>query len=80
MDWPGQLDQAREIDIETRRGEDAPAHRVTIWVVVDGHDVFVRSYHGPEGRWYRRKYADSSVVDAMLADELLPTTLKLEPG
>jgi hypothetical protein len=117
MDWPGQLEKAREIDIETRASDDAPAHRVTIWVIVDGDDVFVRSYHGPEGRWYREisahpdavvhvdgesqavravpvsdpesvqrandgyrsKYADSSVVDSMLTDEVNPTTLRLEP-
>jgi hypothetical protein len=28
-------------------------HRVPIWVVVDGEDVFVRSYLGAKGRWYR---------------------------
>jgi hypothetical protein len=117
MDWPGQLEPAREIEIETRERDDAPAHRTTIWVVVDGNDVFVRSYRGNEGRWYReisshpdaivhlngesqpvraspasdpesaqrasdgyrRKYSDSSAVDSMLTDEVLPTTLRLEP-
>ena len=53
MDWPGQLDAATEIDVETRAGDDAPVHRVTIWVVVDGDDVFVRSYRGESARWYR---------------------------
>lgn len=28
-------------------------HRVPIWVVVDGEDVFVRSVRGAKGRWYR---------------------------
>jgi hypothetical protein len=117
MDWPGQLDAAPEIDIETRAGDDAPVHCTTIWVVVDGEDVFVRSYRGESGRWYREisghpdavvhidgesqpvraipasdpesagrasdayrnKYADSSVVDSMLTDEVTPTTLRLEP-
>ena len=117
MDWPGQIDAAREIEIETRANHDAPGHRTTIWAVVDGDDVFVRSYRGEQGRWYReisehpdavvdvdgasqpvravpatdsesvrrasdgysRKYADSSVVESMLIDEVLPTTLRLEP-
>jgi hypothetical protein len=117
MDWPGQIDSAREIEIETRARDDAPVHRTTIWAVVDGDDVFVRSYRGNQGRWYReisdhpeavvhvdgesepvravpardpqsvqrasdgyrRKYSDSSVVDSMMIDEVLPTTLRLEP-
>jgi hypothetical protein len=47
------LDRTAEIDIETSRGEGAPVHRVTIWIVVDGDDAFVRSVRGPSGRWYR---------------------------
>ena len=23
-----------------------------IWVVVDGHEVFIRTYRGPKSRWY----------------------------
>jgi hypothetical protein len=118
MDWPGQIGATREIEIETRADDDAPAHRTTIWAVVDGDDVFVRSYRGPRSRWYREisdhpeavvhidgesqpvravhatdpesvqrasegyrhKYADSSVVDSMLVDDVLPTTLRLEPS
>jgi hypothetical protein len=117
MDWPGPLEAAREIEIETRRDDGAPAHRTTIGAVVDGDDVLVRSYRGAKSRWYRevsdhpeatievdgesvpvravaatdpesvqrasdgyrRKYADSGVVDSMLLDEVLPTTLRLEP-
>jgi hypothetical protein len=46
------LDLEREVDIETR-GEDGGVHRTTIWVVVDGTDVFIRSYRGAGARWYR---------------------------
>jgi hypothetical protein len=42
-----------EVDIETSRGPGAPVHRVTIWIVVDGDNVYVRSVRGPQGRWYR---------------------------
>ncbi len=52
------LDRAYEVDIETTRGEGAPVHQVTIWVVVDGDDVYVRSVRGPGGRWYRELTAN----------------------
>jgi hypothetical protein len=117
MAWPDAIDSAREVEIETRRGEDAPVHRTTIWAVVDGGDVYVRSLRGTKGRWYRelmadptavvrveddafpvqavqaadpesiertndalrRKYSDSRSLDSMLADDILETTVKLEP-
>ena len=53
MDWPGQLETVREVDIETRRADDSPVHHTTIWVVVEGGDVYVRSLRGADGRWYR---------------------------
>jgi hypothetical protein len=52
------LDRAAEIDIETSRGEGAPVHRVTIWIVVDGDEAFVRSVRGSSGRWYRELSAN----------------------
>ena len=59
--WPGfaaadlaLLRDALEVDIETRADDGAPAHRTTIWVVVDPTDrVLVRTYRGPGSRWYR---------------------------
>jgi hypothetical protein len=47
-----------EIEIETSRGGDAPVHRTTIWIVVDGSDAYVRSVRGPAGRWYRELLAN----------------------
>jgi len=48
------LRAAREVRIETSRGAGAPAHRTIIWVVVDDADrVLVRTYLGPDSRWYR---------------------------
>jgi hypothetical protein len=52
------LDRAYEIDMETSRGEGAPVHRVTIWIVVDGDTTYVRSVRGPAGRWYRELSAN----------------------
>ena len=113
------LRDAREVDIETRAGPDAPVHRTTIWVVVDDQDrALIRTYQGPNSRWYReviaepdcvlhvtgralrvrvvpaadperiaaysaavqQKYASSRSTQAMLADDLLPTTLELLPA
>ena len=92
-------------------------HRVPIWIVVDGDDVFIRTYRGKTSRWYRellagpgallvhgervrvravpasdsesvrrasagyrKKYAKSGSLDAMLLRSVLPTTLRLEPA
>jgi hypothetical protein len=52
------FDQTPEIDIETSRGDGAPVHRTTIWIVVDGDVVYVRSVRGPAGRWYRELVAN----------------------
>jgi hypothetical protein len=114
------FNQTAEIDIETSRGEGAPVHRTTIWIVVAGDAVYVRSVRGPAGRWYREivanprgavhaggttvavqahPAADPATVAlvsealnqkylarwpgptaAMLRDDTLPTTLRLEPA
>jgi len=51
-------DQTAEIEIETSRGEGAPVHRTTIWIVVDGDQAYVRSVRGASGRWYREIVAN----------------------
>jgi hypothetical protein len=56
------LRAAREVRIETSRGEGAPVHRTIIWVVVDDADrVLVRTYLGPDSRWYREALASGRV-------------------
>jgi hypothetical protein len=113
-------EQTHQIEIETSRGDGAPVHRTTIWIVVDADTAYVRSVRGPAGRWYRelvanptgavhaarksvavhatpatdsetiarvseaieRKYRERwpGPTAAMLRDETLPTTLRLEPA
>lgn len=46
------LDRTREVDIETRSAA-GKAHRVIIWVVVVDGTVYVASYRGKTGRWWR---------------------------
>ena len=55
------LDAAEEVDIETQ-APDKPARRTTIWVVVDGGEVYVRSVRGEQGRWYQDAIANSTVA------------------
>ena len=44
------LDEAHEVGIRTDRH---PGTTVVIWVVVAEDAVFVRSFRGTKGRWYR---------------------------
>ncbi len=107
-----------EIRIETRTAPDGPVHSAIIWVVVDGEDVFVRSWLGKRARWYREavanpavtivagdrrlpafaaqatdadsvrrcsdgfltKYRKSKSAQSMVAEDILDTTLRLEPS
>lgn len=44
---------ADELDIATSRGDGSLRGYVTIWVVRIGDDLYVRSYRGSAGAWYR---------------------------
>jgi hypothetical protein len=46
----GKLRDRHEVAIRTGKHPDSA---VTIWVVVSGSEVFVRSVRGTKGRWYR---------------------------
>ena len=49
------LDQTDEVRIEPASADGQPMQPVIIWVVVlDGPDVYVRSYRGVKGRWYQQ--------------------------
>src|SRR2546429_2938121 len=47
-----ELEERAEVRIETE--EDSRRSSVIIWVVVTPDGVYVRSYRGPKGIWYRR--------------------------
>jgi hypothetical protein len=68
---------AEEIDIETQAPE-GPVHRTTIWVMVAGNDVFLRSVRGASGRWFREASENPAVavhVDGRrLAATAIPAT------
>ncbi|HEY8135300.1 MAG TPA: DUF2255 family protein [Candidatus Limnocylindrales bacterium] len=48
----GLIDAAYEVDIESTR-PDGTKRTTTIWAVVDGGEVFVRSWKGDRGYWYQ---------------------------
>ena len=56
--WTGdELDTigaAGEIAIAPRRADGNLSPFTTIWIVRVGDDLYVRSYRGPRGSWYRR--------------------------
>ena len=55
------IDRTEEVGIETAL-PGGSVHRTIIWAVVDGDAVFVRSYVGPDARWYREALANPEVV------------------
>ena len=47
------------------------SHRAIIWAVVDEDEVFVRSWLGERGRWYREARANPAVV-ILVDDRRIP--------
>jgi hypothetical protein len=70
MEWPSDLETVSEIDVETRTS-DGVVHRTTVWAVVDGGDVYVRSLRGSAGRWYQELMAGPDTV-IHVAGEAVP--------
>lgn len=44
---------AEELRLTTRRPDGTRRGPVTIWVVRHGDDLYIRSYRGPGGSWFR---------------------------
>jgi len=44
---------AEELAVTTTGSDGAPRKPVTVWVVRDGDALYVRSYKGKDGAWYR---------------------------
>ena len=56
------LAESDEVEIETRRDGKSAAHRTVIWIVPTEDGVYIRSYWGKRGRWYREAIANPQVV------------------
>jgi hypothetical protein len=61
------LGETKEIEIETRSAS-GEVHRTIIWPLVRDGVVYLRSYKGPSGRWYREALADPGV--ALISDDV----------
>lgn len=48
------IESADELEIAPSRRDGSLRDPVTIWVVRQGDNLFVRSYRGAQGHWYRR--------------------------
>jgi hypothetical protein len=47
------IGNADELGIAALRSDGSLRTPTTVWVVRSGDDLYVRSYRGPEGAWYR---------------------------
>lgn len=49
---------AREIDVATTRRDGSLGKPVIVWAVRNGNEIYLRSYRGDTGVWYRRALAN----------------------
>jgi hypothetical protein len=56
-EWTGDelqaVNDAREMQISSRRRDGTLSPQVTIWAVRLGDDIYIRSVNGPDATWYR---------------------------
>ena len=55
------LGSTKEIRVETR-SKTGEVHKTIVWPLVRDGVVYLRSYKGPEGRWYREALADPDIA------------------
>ena len=65
------LDRAMEVRIETFRMDGMP-RRATIWLVVDGDEVFIRSWMGDRGHWYQNARENPDQVTLIVGQRTIP--------
>ena len=56
-----QLAATREVEVETH-SKAGDVHRTIVWPLVRDGVVYLRSFHGPTGRWYREALADPDIA------------------
>lgn len=70
------IGDAEELDLQSQRDDGSLRDPVTMWVVREGDNLYVRSMNGPGGSWYRgtqtrregRISADGVTKDVAFAD------------
>jgi hypothetical protein len=55
------LATTKEVRVETH-SESGEVHRTIVWPLVHDGVVYLRSYRGPSGRWYREALADPDIA------------------
>jgi hypothetical protein len=70
------LDATKEVRIETTK-PDGSTQRTIIWVVVEGDDVFVRSWLGDRGKWFQAAMDKPAKVALHVEGRRLPVTAVL---
>lgn len=70
----------RDAPEPTIRTDKHPGSAVVIWVVVDGGEVFVRSWLGTRGRWYRDLAAGGAATLAFAGRELAVRAVPASDG
>jgi hypothetical protein len=56
-----QLAATEEVEVETH-SKAGDVHRAIVWPLVRDGVVYLRSFHGPAGRWYREALADPDIA------------------
>jgi hypothetical protein len=56
-----QLATTEEVEVETH-SKAGDVHRAIVWPLVRDGVVYLRSFHGPAGRWYREALADPDIA------------------
>jgi len=49
-----EIENEEELELASRRRDGGMRNPVTMWVVRDGNEVYVRSMHGRSGAWFQR--------------------------
>jgi len=68
------LDERQEVDIETFRPDGSP-RRTTVWPLVDGEDVFVRSWRGERGYWFQSATEPGAQVALIIDERRIPVSV-----
>lgn len=75
------IEAVDELRIAPRRGDGTPRRPVPIWVVRHGDDLFVRSFKGHDGRWFRAAQAShQGHISAGGVDQDVILTEEGDPG
>ena len=63
-----------EVEIETLRPDGSP-RRTIIWPLVDGKDVFVRSWKGDRGYWFQSATEPDAKVALIIDGQTVPVAV-----